>query len=86
MEIRREEMVSNLSVGERRRNSGQQKYRSCKHVFLEDLKGTPESFIVNFHNCISSGDTVALLEHPGYEKRFRVSKNISLIIFQNVTK
>ena len=79
-------MVSNLSVWERRGNSGQQEYLSCKHLFLEDLKGTPESFIVNFHNCISSGDTVALLERPCYEKWFRVSSNISPIIFGNVTK
>ena len=83
MEIRREEMVSNLSVGERRRNGCQQRYLSCKHSFLGNLKGTPESFIVNFHNCFSSGDTAALLERPRYEKWFRLS-NISLIMFRTL--
>ena len=86
METRREEMVSNLSVGEGRSDSGQQRYLSCKYSFLENLKGTPESFIVNFYNCILSGDTAAFLERPCYEKWFRLSTNISLIMFRHFTK
>ena len=65
METRRVEMVSNLSVGERRRNGGQQRYLSCKHLSLENWKGTTESFIVNFPIYISSGDPAALLEPWG---------------------
>ena len=86
METRREEMISNLSVGEGRSDSGQQRYLSCKHSFLENLKGTPESFIINFYNCILSDDTAAFLERPCYDLWFRLSTNISLIMFRNFTK